>query len=87
MLAFVFRSFFRFSSFEFLSYEAFALYKLDEKQDAPSERRGCSVSCILSLVLFPHADAVFVSATSFLVSMGPAFVFILLFLLLCHRQV
>ena len=43
--------------------------------------------CILSLVLFRHADAVFVSATSFFVSMAPAFVFMLLFLLLCHRQV
>ena len=87
MLAFVFALLSVFRVFEFLSYEAFVLYQLDEKQDAPSEQGGCSVSCILSLALFRHADAVFVSAPSFLVSMGPAFVFMLLFFLLCHRRV
>ena len=47
----------------FSSFVAFALYKADEKQDAPATpatQRGLhSVSCILSLVLFCHVDAVF----------------------------
>ena len=63
----------------FSSFVAFALYKADEKQDAPgtpATPRGLhSVSCILSLVLFCHVDAVFVFVASFFVSMGPAFVF------------
>ena len=63
----------------FSSFVAFALYKADEKQDAPATpatQRGLhSVSCILSLVLFCHVDAVFVFVASFFVSMGPAFVF------------
>ena len=75
----------------FSSFVAFAGYKADEKQDAPATpatQRGLhSVSCILSLVLFCHVDAVFVFVASFFVSMGPALFFMLMFLLLCHRQV
>ena len=77
MLAFVFALCPFFCMFS--SFVAFALYKADEKQDAPATpatQRGLhSVSCILSLVLFCHVDAVFVFVASFFVSMGQAFVF------------
>ena len=77
------RACFRFRSLSifciFSSFVAFALYKADEKQDAPATpatQRGLhSVSCILSLLLFCHVDAVFVFVAPFFVSMGPAFVF------------
>ena len=75
----------------FSSFVAFALYKPDEMQDAPATLQR-NVAFILIPAFFHWCcfatwTQCFVFVASFFVSMGPAFVFMLLFLLLCLRQV